>query len=368
MPTEEQERSVEKYENELKSLINDEIEYEKNENSKKLIKRISAKKTDEKETIRHLICTFKNYAENPRQVKFKSNDRIDAEINELDRVLITDENFHGMNQEGIVVKIKSNEIIIEYSKDNFIKPDISHSYRIDLYVKEGTYNRQLENLKPLSPDGKYALHFALKHIDPENYKNQNKNIEFYDSELNTSQREAVFKSLNSKHFFLIHGPFGTGKTKTLVEIIRQEALVKEKILITADSNAAVDNIAEILIDTDLNILRIGNSRKISDTINEHSLSVQTKKHPCYSKVVPVTPVSPVSPVISEFNKVIFLGLLVTPTSIKLIVSIPNVSPLSFNKTSTLGDRPFPSISSSSGTSINSFPLSSSNTMLFPMPM
>nr|WP_306531527.1 hypothetical protein [Methanobrevibacter smithii] len=44
MPTEEQERSVEKYENELKSLINDEIEYEKNENSKKLIKRISAKK------------------------------------------------------------------------------------------------------------------------------------------------------------------------------------------------------------------------------------------------------------------------------------------------------------------------------------
>lgn len=204
MPTEEQERSVEKYENELKSLINDEIEYEKNENSKKLIKRISAKKTDEKETIRHLICTFKNYAENPRQVKFKSNDRIDAEINELDRVLITDENFHGMNQEGIVVKIKSNEIIIEYSKDNFIKPDISHSYRIDLYVKEGTYNRQLENLKPLSPDGKYALHFALKHIDPENYKNQNKNIEFYDSELNTSQREAVFKSLNSKHFFLIH--------------------------------------------------------------------------------------------------------------------------------------------------------------------
>lgn len=92
MPTEEQERSVEKYENELKSLINDEIEYEKNENSKKLIKRISAKKTDEKETIRHLICTFKNYAENPRQVKFKSNDRIDAEINELDRVLITDEN------------------------------------------------------------------------------------------------------------------------------------------------------------------------------------------------------------------------------------------------------------------------------------
>jgi hypothetical protein len=48
MPTEEQERSVEKYENELKALINDEIEYEKNDNSKNLIKRITSKKTDKK--------------------------------------------------------------------------------------------------------------------------------------------------------------------------------------------------------------------------------------------------------------------------------------------------------------------------------
>ena len=284
MITKKQKKSVKKCENKLKKLINDEITYEKSANKEKLRTRLMDGKTDEKETIRHLICTFKNYNENPRQVKFKSNNRIDAEINELDLVLITDENFHGMNQEGKVVEIKPKEIIIEYCKDDFRKPDISQQYRIDLYVKEGTYNRQLENLKPLSPNGKYALHFALKHKDPENHKNKNKNIDFYDSELNKSQREAVFKSLSSKHFFLIHGPFGTGKTKTLIEIIRQEALVKEKILITADSNAAVDNIAERLIDTDLNILRIGNSRKISDRIKEHSLSVQTKQHPRYSKI------------------------------------------------------------------------------------
>ena len=84
-------------------------------------------------------------------------------------------------------------------------------------------------------------------------------------------------------------------------------------------------------------------------------------------VSPVSPDSPVSPVISEFNKVIFLGFLVTPTSIKLIVSIPNESPLSLNKTSTLGDRPLPFMSNSSGMSMNSFPLSSSNTILFPIP-
>ena len=121
-------------------------------------------------------------------------------------------------------------------------------------------------------------------MEPKNYNKKIKDIIFHDSELNKSQREAVCKSLNSKHFFLIHGPFGTGKTKTLIEIIRQEALVEGKILITADINAAVDNIAERLTAIGLNILRIGNDRKFSDEINEYSLFERTKKHPRYQEI------------------------------------------------------------------------------------
>lgn len=37
-------------------------------------------------------------------IKFKSNEIIDTEINEQDRVLITDENYPFMPQEGIVVQ------------------------------------------------------------------------------------------------------------------------------------------------------------------------------------------------------------------------------------------------------------------------
>lgn len=283
MITEEQEELVTKCVNKFIKLINDEINYEKIENREKLQKRIMNKKTDEKETIRHLTCEFKNLYENPKLVKFKSNKIIDTEINEQDRVLITDENYPFMPQEGIVIQKKQKEIIIKYCNDNFLKRALPESCRIDLYVKESTYNRQLENLENLTPDGKYAIHFALNHNKPKN-DNKIKNINFYDSELNMSQQEAVEKSLNSKHFFLIHGPFGTGKTKTLIEIIRQEALVKEKILVTADSNATVDNIAERLKDTDLKIIRIGNDKKINNEIKEYSLSIQTKKHPLYQKI------------------------------------------------------------------------------------
>ena len=70
---EEQEELVTKCVNNFIKLINDEINYEKIENREKLQKRIMNKKTDEKETIRHLTCEFKNPYENPMLIKFKSN-------------------------------------------------------------------------------------------------------------------------------------------------------------------------------------------------------------------------------------------------------------------------------------------------------
>ena len=283
MPTVKQEELVREFENKLKKLINNEIDYEKTENNEKLAKRITAKKTNEKETIPHLICEFNYYSENNKQVKFKSNKNIDTEINEQDRVLVTDEQNPGLPQEGIVIKKKQKEIIIEFCTDKFLKIYPPEYCRIDLYVKESTYNRQLGNLENLTPNGKYALHFALGHFEPEN-ENKINTINFYDSELNNAQRKAVYKSMDSKHFCLIHGPFGTGKTKTLIEIIRQEAKLKKKILITADSNAAVDNIVERLKDTDLKIIRIGNDKKINNEIKEYSLSIKTEGHPLYQKI------------------------------------------------------------------------------------
>ncbi len=109
MITEEQEELVTKCVNKFIKLINDEINYEKIENREKLQKRIMNKKTDEKETIRHLTCEFKNPYENPMLIKFKSNEIIDTEINKQDRVLITDENYPFMTQEGIVVQKKQKK-------------------------------------------------------------------------------------------------------------------------------------------------------------------------------------------------------------------------------------------------------------------
>ena len=45
---------------------------------------------------------------------------------------------------------------------------------------------------------------------------------------------------------MIHGPPGTGKTTTVVELIRQAVAMGLKVLACAPSNVAVDNLVERL--------------------------------------------------------------------------------------------------------------------------
>ncbi len=63
-----------------------------------------------------------------------------------------------------------------------------------------------------------------------------------------TQREAVLEALHHKPVYLIQGPPGTGKTTVIVELIRQITKRQKdvKILVTSQSNLAVDNVLERL--------------------------------------------------------------------------------------------------------------------------
>lgn len=88
--------------------------------------------------------------------------------------------------------------------------------------------------------------------------------------LNDSQREAVRAVVTNEQLTIIHGPPGTGKTTTLVEAVQQLIKAGEKILISAPSNTAVDNICKGLIRQSVKLLRVGNSSKVDDTIFAHT--------------------------------------------------------------------------------------------------
>ena len=57
-------------------------------------------------------------------------------------------------------------------------------------------------------------------------------MEFFNPGLDESQKEAVTFALHQREVAIIHGPPGTGKTTTVVEIIRQA--IKQKLKVKAD--------------------------------------------------------------------------------------------------------------------------------------
>jgi ATP-dependent RNA/DNA helicase IGHMBP2 len=100
--------------------------------------------------------------------------------------------------------------------------------------------------------------------------NQSSPLTFFNKHLNESQQKAVTAITQKQWVTIVHGPPGTGKTTTLIEAIEQLVKAGEKIAVAAPSNTAVDNIAKGLIKKGINILRVGNTSKVDETIFMHT--------------------------------------------------------------------------------------------------
>jgi ATP-dependent RNA/DNA helicase IGHMBP2 len=99
---------------------------------------------------------------------------------------------------------------------------------------------------------------------------QNATLTFSNNRLNTSQQQAVSAITQNESICIVHGPPGTGKTTTLIEAIYQLVNAGEKVLVSAPSNTAVDNIAKGLLAKQMNILRVGNVTKTDEAIFAHT--------------------------------------------------------------------------------------------------
>lgn len=100
-------------------------------------------------------------------------------------------------------------------------------------------------------------------------------FDYFDSNLNESQKEAVRFALASPDIALIHGPPGTGKTYTLIELIRQLLRLNRRILVCGPSNVSVDNIVERLAPLKVPIVRVGHPARLLPSVLDHSLEVLT---------------------------------------------------------------------------------------------
>ncbi|KAG2136029.1 AAA domain-containing protein [Suillus clintonianus] len=173
--------------------------------------------------------------------------------------------------EGVVYKVSDTRIVIAMDPSDSRSDDLDFPERCRVLklANSVTYDRMNKTLDQLekigipssrqsSDKGDYELTpliQVLLGISPPSERTPMAELKFFDDSLNPSQQQAVKFALESPEVACIHGPPGTGKTHTLIEIIRQltspsEHGVNEKqkrILVCGASNLSVDNILERLL-------------------------------------------------------------------------------------------------------------------------
>ena len=249
------------------------------------IKELTAEDRERKgRTIRNLSGKFIKKELKLAIVKFQRTYLIETEINVGDMVLVSMGNPLAKNISGTVTEKRSKAIFVAFDG---IVPDwalTKKHLRMDLYVNDITFSRMDDNLRQLKDSGRLAIKFMIMDSKPAAPSSSSGTV-FEDGSLNQFQKNAISQSIKTRNFFLIHGPFGTGKTKTLVELISQEVKRNNKVLATAESNAAVDNIVERLAKKEkLDITRLGHPQKVSKEIKHKTLSHKMQKHELYKKI------------------------------------------------------------------------------------
>jgi len=211
-------------------------------------------------------------------VKYGRKHEIKTEISVGDLVVISRGNPLASDLIGTVTEKGKRFLVVALET---VPTWALRNVRIDLYANDITFKRQIDNLGKLSESGKRALRFAL---GLEKSK-ESVEVEFkpFDEQLNESQKKAVSLALGSEDFFLIHGPFGTGKTRTIAEVILQEVKRGKKVLVTAESNVAVDNLVERLWGK-VKLVRLGHPSRVSKHLKESTLAYQVEAHEKYRRV------------------------------------------------------------------------------------
>ena len=231
----------------------------------------------EGKTINDLTCEIHETRHNSF-IQFSRNKKINTEIRNGDLVLLTVNNTDIIDRRCKIHRITSNSVSI-VTEDKIPKFSKRNTAKIDLMLNETTFRRWEKNLQNLNENGEKALKFKLNRIATRT-DNEPKKITFFNKKLDKYQKRAVRRAVHSNDFFLIHGPFGTGKTTTIIELILQEVKQNHTVLVTGESNTAIDNILKKLKrkHEKIKFTRVGTSNKIPPYLRKYTLDYKVKQY------------------------------------------------------------------------------------------
>jgi len=190
---------------------------------------------------------------------------------------------------GVITAVWSDRIKIQFAVDEL--PDWVEeavSLGLDLLFDAASYKEMELAIKRImnTKQGRLKdLSKVLLGVDPPNFRTGSEELSYQPIEqLNASQNQAVQNALNALDVALIHGPPGTGKTTTMVQLIKYTLSHEKQVLVCAPSNTAVDLLTEKLAEKGLSVIRIGNPARVSEALIHHSLEAQITAHSDFKRL------------------------------------------------------------------------------------
>ncbi|KAJ2629178.1 hypothetical protein H4R22_003477, partial [Coemansia sp. RSA 1290] len=143
---------------------------------------------------------------------------------------------------GVIWRLSDTKLTVALnSADAQVPPEWHERCTVVKLASDVTHTRVLRALRDLKALPKPPpLHAVL--FDKEEPRFDKVSLDPFDPSLDPSQRQAVELAVGALDIALVHGPPGTGKTHTLVEIVRQLVSREQRLLVCAPSNVAVDNL------------------------------------------------------------------------------------------------------------------------------
>ncbi len=186
-----------------------------------------------------------------------------SELREGDEILLSDgDPITGEVVTGTILEIASDYVTV------WTPERINHPALIDKYATDIVHVRTQQNLLRWIQAEPHLRRLVAGVTRPRFTSIQAPTL----PTLNEQQGLAVERALQMQDYLLIHGPPGTGKTSVIAAIVRQLCAQGQRVLLSAFTNQAVDNMLQRLEREGFHdFVRLGHDRSVDEHIQPHLL-------------------------------------------------------------------------------------------------
>ena len=185
-------------------------------------------------------------------------------------VVVSTDKFLALSQ-GMIRMIDTNCVLVTFDKDlsKYVSQEGKTVFHLDRYIYQSAQSSCYVGLAKLLSNNPEAAKLRESCIDfttPTFVPGLGREVAEHGKavlkSLNKIQQRAVLRSIMCERYSLIRGMPGTGKTTTIVGLVRLLARMGKSVLIVAYTNSAVDTILTKLQQQDQPFLRLGRRERV----------------------------------------------------------------------------------------------------------